>query len=46
MIQNVENTAAYVHQRLLNKARKSTHPFNKLLQNFAILTFSLIIRCD
>jgi hypothetical protein len=31
--------AASVHQRLLNKARESSHPFNEFLQHFAIERF-------
>ncbi len=35
----VANTAASVHQRLLNMARASSRPFNELLQHFAIERF-------
>ena len=34
-----KNTAASVHQRLLNKSRESSRPFNELLQHFAIERF-------
>lgn len=33
------NTAASVHQRLLNKARESSRPFNEILQHYAIERF-------
>jgi hypothetical protein len=33
------NLAASVHQRLLNKARRSSRPFNEILQYFAIERF-------
>jgi len=36
---NVKNTAASVHQRLLNRARESDRPFSELLQRFAIERF-------
>jgi len=39
MARNIKNTAASVHQRLLNKARESSLPFNELLQHFAIERF-------
>lgn len=39
MAKNIKNTAASVHQRLLNKARESSRPFNALLQHFAIERF-------
>lgn len=39
MVQNVKNTAASVHQRLLNKAKESSRPFNELLQYFAMERF-------
>ncbi|MCK4236360.1 MAG: nucleotidyl transferase AbiEii/AbiGii toxin family protein [Candidatus Krumholzibacteria bacterium] len=39
MSRNVENIAASVHQRLLNKAKESARPFNELLQRFAIERF-------
>ena len=39
MARNTENVAASVHQRLLNKARESSRPFNELLQHFAIERF-------
>lgn len=35
MARNIKNTAASVHQRLLNKAKESSRPFNELLQHFA-----------
>jgi hypothetical protein len=34
-----KNIAASVHQRLLNKARESSRPFNEILQYFAIERF-------
>lgn len=39
MAKNIKNIAASVHQRLLNKAKKSSRPFNELLQHFAIERF-------
>jgi len=39
MSRNIENIAASVHQRLLNKAKESARPFNELLQHFAIERF-------
>ena len=39
MAKNVKNIAASVHQRLLNKAKESSRPFNELLQYFAIERF-------
>ena len=39
MARNVKNTAASVHQRLLNRARESDRPFSELLQRFAIERF-------
>jgi len=39
MPRNIMNTAASVHQRLLNKAKESSRPFNELLQHFAIERF-------
>jgi len=36
---NIRNAAASVHQRLLNKAKESSRPFNELLQHFAIERF-------
>ena len=39
MARNVKNTPASVHQRLLNKAKESSRPFNELLQHFAIERF-------
>lgn len=39
MARNIKNTAASVHQRLLNKAKESSRPFNELLQHFAIERF-------
>lgn len=35
----IKNTGASVHQRLLNKAKESSRPFNELLQHFAIERF-------
>jgi len=39
MVKKVKNIAASVHQRLLNKAKESSRPFNELLQYFAIERF-------
>lgn len=39
MVGDSNNTAASVHQRLLNKARASSRPFNEILQQFAIERF-------
>ena len=39
MAKSVNNIAASVHQRLLNKAKESSRPFNELLQYFAIERF-------
>lgn len=39
MAKNNKNTAASVHQRLLNKARETARPFNELLQHLAIERF-------
>ena len=39
MAGKTKNIAASVHQRLLNKARESSRPFNELLQHFAIERF-------
>ncbi len=39
MTRNIKNTAASVHQRLLNKAKEASRPFNELLQHFAIERF-------
>jgi hypothetical protein len=39
MAKSVKNIAASVHQRLLNKAKGSSRPFNELLQYFAIERF-------
>ncbi len=39
MARNTENIIASVHQRLLNKARESSRPFNEFLQRFAIERF-------
>lgn len=39
MAGKVKNIAASVHQRLLNKAKKSSRPFNEILQHFAIERF-------
>ncbi len=35
MAKSIKNIAASVHQRLLNKAKQSSRPFNELLQHFA-----------
>ncbi|MBE3066360.1 MAG: nucleotidyl transferase AbiEii/AbiGii toxin family protein [Chloroflexi bacterium] len=35
MAESIKNTAASVHQRLLNKARETSRPFNELLQHYA-----------
>ena len=39
MVGDSKNIAASVHQRLLNKARASSRPFNEILQQFAIERF-------
>ncbi len=39
MVRKIKNTAASVHQRLLNKAKETSRPFNELLQHFAIERF-------
>ena len=39
MAKSVKNLPASVHQRLLNKAKESSRPFNELLQYFAIERF-------
>ena len=39
MVGKIKNTAASVHQRLLNKAKETSRPFNELLQHFAIERF-------
>lgn len=39
MARNIKNTPASVHQRLLDKAKESSRPFNELLQYFAIERF-------
>jgi hypothetical protein len=39
MTKDVKNIASSVHQRLLNKAKESSRPFNELLQHFAIERF-------
>ena len=39
MAKKIKNTAASVHQQLLNKARETSRPFNELLQHFAIERF-------
>lgn len=39
MADKIQNTAASVHQRLLNKAKETARPFNELLQYFAIERF-------
>ena len=36
---NTKNMAASVHQRLLNKSKESSRPFNELLQHFVIERF-------
>ncbi|MFP3984352.1 MAG: nucleotidyl transferase AbiEii/AbiGii toxin family protein [Desulfurivibrionaceae bacterium] len=37
--ENSKNLSASVHQRLLNKAKESSRPFNELLQHYAIERF-------
>jgi hypothetical protein len=39
MAKGITNIAASVHQRLHNKAKESSRPFNELLQYFAIERF-------
>jgi hypothetical protein len=39
MAKGFKNITASVHQRLLNKAKESSRPFNELLQHFAIERF-------
>ena len=39
MAKSAKNITASVHQRLLNKAKESSRPFNELLQYFAIERF-------
>ncbi len=39
MAKDITNVAASIHQLLLNKAKKSSRPFNELLQHFAIERF-------
>jgi hypothetical protein len=39
MERNIRNNVASIHQRLLNKAKESSRPFNELLQYFAIERF-------
>ncbi|MBP1777431.1 MAG: hypothetical protein H6Q86_3441 [candidate division NC10 bacterium] len=39
MPRDIKDLAASVHQRLLNKAKESSRPFNELLQHFAIERF-------
>jgi predicted nucleotidyltransferase component of viral defense system len=39
MAKSIADLPASVHQRLLNKAKESSHPFNELLQYFAIERF-------
>jgi len=39
MAGKTKNIAASVHQRLLNKARESSRPFNEILQHFGIERF-------
>jgi len=36
---NIKNLSASVHERLLNKAKQSSRPFNELLQRFVIERF-------
>ncbi len=39
MAKRIKNISASVHQRLLNKAKESSRPFNEFLQHFAIERF-------
>ncbi len=39
MAKDMKNLAASVHQRLLNRAKETSRPFNELLQHFAIERF-------
>jgi hypothetical protein len=39
MTEKTKNIAASVHQRLLNKARESSRPFNEIFQHFVIERF-------
>ncbi|MDF1592693.1 MAG: nucleotidyl transferase AbiEii/AbiGii toxin family protein [Desulfobacterales bacterium] len=39
MAKNIKNTAASLHQRLINKAKDTARPFNEILQHFAIERF-------
>lgn len=39
MAGKAKNITASVHQRLLNKAKESSRPFNEILQHFAIERF-------
>jgi hypothetical protein len=39
MARHIKDNAASVHQRLLNKAKETSRPFNELLQHFAIERF-------
>ena len=39
MARSLKNTAASVHQFLLNEAKKTSRPFNELLQHYAIERF-------
>lgn len=39
MARNIKSSAASVHQRLLNKAKEFSRPFNEFLQHFAIERF-------
>ncbi len=39
MSEKIRNVSASVHQRLLNKAKESSRPFNEVLQHFAIERF-------
>ena len=36
---NLKNVAASIRQRLLNKAKESSRPFNELLQYYALERF-------
>jgi hypothetical protein len=44
MARGLKNTPASVHQRILNKAREVSRPFNELLQHFAIERFNRTYR--
>jgi len=43
MAKNIKNIAASVHDRLLKLARKTSRPFNELLQLFAIERFTEVL---